>query len=67
MRSRSASLRRIKARDIFDLKLLADAGAASAPLRKAQLEQLRIIAAEEGPRSMPSMGAQRRDPIDAGD
>jgi predicted nucleotidyltransferase component of viral defense system len=29
-----------QARDIFDLKLLADAGAAAAPLRKAQLEQL---------------------------
>jgi predicted nucleotidyltransferase component of viral defense system len=29
-----------QARDIFDLKLLADAGAASAPLRKAQLGQL---------------------------
>ena len=29
-----------QARDIFDLKLLADAGAASTPLRKLQLEQL---------------------------
>lgn len=29
-----------QARDIFDLKLLADAGAASSLLRKAQLEQL---------------------------
>lgn len=29
-----------QARDIFDLKLLADAGAAAAPLRKPQLEQL---------------------------
>jgi len=29
-----------QARDIFDLKLLADAGAAETPLRKAQLEQL---------------------------
>lgn len=29
-----------QARDIFDLKLLVDAGAAATPLRKAQLEQL---------------------------
>ncbi|HSC15663.1 MAG TPA: hypothetical protein VLI71_11130 [Gammaproteobacteria bacterium] len=29
-----------QARDIFDLKLLCDAGAAATPLRKAQLEQL---------------------------
>lgn len=29
-----------QARDIFDLKVLADAGAAATPLRKAQLEQL---------------------------
>lgn len=29
-----------QARDIFDLKLLVDAGAAAAPLRRAQLEQL---------------------------
>jgi predicted nucleotidyltransferase component of viral defense system len=29
-----------QARDIFDLKLLADGGAAATPLRKAQLEQL---------------------------
>ena len=29
-----------QARDIFDLKLLSDAGAAAAPLREAQLEQL---------------------------
>ena len=30
----------IQARDVFDLKLLADAGAAQAPLKKAQIEQL---------------------------
>ena len=32
--------RETQARDIFDLKLLCDAGAAATPLRKAQLAQL---------------------------
>lgn len=35
-----ATRTQIQARDIFDLKLLADAGAAAAPLPKAQLDQL---------------------------